>query len=301
MKITRKQLRQIIKEEVKRVKAKKRSMEPTETPQARRPWNVHVGTGKPLPADWVESYEKLKDEISQLPGFTDRDEAAQFLSDVQALGFDSAAEDWEPVMLLGRQGWQQIFRALRDRGYLNQFGGWKRPDVVDDPDDDSDDVAELQDIIDDISESTKITRRQLRRIVKEEVKRVTALKEEWFPGKPVPPAMLVGIYDANSDDGSSYPVEFYDKHGFDLYDDSQQVDYETGWNMVDDPEMEGWTEDDIPEAPSPQEYKRIINSAIKAAKHRKAKELGLDNGVDSDSDGALDADELRSIADDLEG
>ena len=121
----------------------------------------------------------------------------------------------------------------------------------------------------------KISKTQLRRIIKEEVKRAIILKEEWFPGKPVPAAMLVGIYDANSDAGISYPVEFYDKHGFYLYDDSQQVDYETGWNMVDDPEMEGWTEDDVPEAPSPQEYKRLINSAIKAAKRRKAKELGL--------------------------
>ena len=133
MKITRIKLRSIISEELSRLL--------TETPQAKPPWNAHMGTGKPLPADWVESYEKLKDEVSRW--FTDRNEAAQFLSDIQALGFDSASEDWEPTMLLGRQGWEEIFQALRDRGYLNQYGGWKRPDVVDDPDDDSDDAEEL--------------------------------------------------------------------------------------------------------------------------------------------------------------
>lgn len=106
-------------------------------PQARRPWNAHMGTGKPLPADWVQSYEKLKDEVSQW--FTDRDKATQFLSDIQALGFKSAAQNWE----LDEEVWEEISQALRDRGYLNQFGGWKRPDVVNDPDDDSDDPQEL--------------------------------------------------------------------------------------------------------------------------------------------------------------
>lgn len=136
MRVTRMKLRSIIREELSRLLT-----EATNT----GPWNAHMGMGKPLPADWVQSYEKLKDEVSRW--FTDRDEAAQFLSDIQALGFESAAEDWEPMMLLGRQGWEEIFQALRDRGYLNPHGGWKRPDVVDDPDDDSDDSQELGDMM----------------------------------------------------------------------------------------------------------------------------------------------------------
>jgi len=130
MRVTRMKLRSIIREELSRLLT-----EATRT----GPWNAHMGTGKPLPADWVQSYEKLKDEVSQW--FTDRDEAAQFLSDIQALGFESAAQNWEQE--LDEEVWEKIFQTLRGRGYLNQFGGWKRPDVVDDPDDDSDDSQEL--------------------------------------------------------------------------------------------------------------------------------------------------------------
>jgi hypothetical protein len=117
-------------------------------PPARRPWNWSHGSGKPLPEDWVESYENLKDEISQW--FTDRDEASQFLSDVMFSSFEPTARDWEPTMLLGRQGLEKIRQTLEDRGYLNQYGGWKRPDEGGDPDDDSDDAAELRDIASDL-------------------------------------------------------------------------------------------------------------------------------------------------------
>lgn len=120
MKITASRIKRIINEELSRLL--------TETSQARSPWNSRMGTGRRLPADWADSYEKLKDEFTQW--FTDRDEAAQFLSDVQLGGFEATARDWEPTMLLGRQGWEEIRQTLVDRGYMEPSGRFVIPDKV---------------------------------------------------------------------------------------------------------------------------------------------------------------------------
>ena len=122
MKITKEQLKQLIKEELNMI---------LEAPI--EPWNARMNLPDPARDAWYEKrggeevaqeehYKKLIKEIT--PMFGDVESLAkQFLSDMFARGFSTAAEEHQ----LGADVEAAIEKAISEAGYLSRDGSTKQP------------------------------------------------------------------------------------------------------------------------------------------------------------------------------